>query len=284
VTTVQRSDQKADIPWELTQVPPFPAVAIKALEVVSSEYGRMRELSNLIVTDAALSGEILRIANSPLFGVRKEIVSIFNAIVLLGLERIKGVVATVAMKSYLGGSLEVPALRACWRHSLACAIISGEFAKLNLMDVDTTYTAGLLHDIGRLAMVTAYPRKYANFLTSTEEERSDTLQRERDLFGIDHCQAGGLMVSQWNLPKSLIAVASRHHDQTSAGEPAVLATVRHSCMMADALGFTAISSAQVRTYEEILNEVPAAERCKLPTDSSEFYYHIAGKINSIETC
>jgi putative nucleotidyltransferase with HDIG domain len=267
----------------LTEVPPFPAVAIKALQVMSGETAQLRELSDLISTDAAFSGEILRLANSALFGVRVEVSSILQAVHLLGLERVKGAVVTIAMKSYLGDSLEVPALPACWRHSLACAVIAEKLARLQLMEADVAYTAGLMHDIGRLALVAGYPGEYAKFLASTETGPCDALASERDLFGIDHCQAGLLLVSRWNLPRTFIAVTSRHHDAAAAGDPAVLTTVRHSCMMADALGFNVVHPLAPRSYEEILSDIPERERVQLPREPSELVQYVAGKINSIES-
>lgn len=280
--TIQNVARNAT-PVTLSEVPAFPAIAVKALQVISKERGQLQELSDLITSNVAISGGILRIANSALFGLRVEITGVLHAIHMLGLERVKGVVVTIAMKSYLDGSLEVPSLRACWRHSLACAVVAKDLAKVGLLETDVAYTAGLMHDVGRLALVAAYPTEYADFLASAETAECDVLQRERDLFGVDHCQAGHLLATRWNLPKMFLDVTAWHHDPPAAGEPAILAVVRRSCRMADALGFSAVHSIQTRTYEEILNDLPERERSRLPRDSSEFTHHIASKINSIET-
>lgn len=271
------------MPSALTGVPPFPAVAIKSLQFMSHESGQLRALSELIAMDAALSGEILRVVNSPLFSMRKEISSILEAIVLLGLEQVKGVVVTIATRSYLGDSLEIPAIKACWRHSLACAILSKNLASPLLMDPDVAYTAGLIHDIGRLALVATYPKEYADFLASTEREPCDAMERERKLFGIDHCEAGGQLAAYWKLPKMFFAVTSRHHDAAEADEPALLSIVRHGCMFADALGFHVLHTLQARNYEEILDELPERERDKFPVEPTELAHSIAGKINAIES-
>jgi putative nucleotidyltransferase with HDIG domain len=266
----------------MTEVPPFPAVAIKALQTISNKNSQIRELGELIAADAAFASEILRMANSALFGGRAEVSSILQAILLLGLERVKGVVATLAMKAYMGDALEIPALRACWRHSLACAVIAEELARLSLMEPDVAYTAGLMHDIGRLALVVAHPKKYADFLTTTEVDPYNALQRERDLFGVDHCEAGRELIIRWNLPKMFIAVTAQHHDPEADGEPAALWTVSHSCVIADALGFNVLHPIQPRKYENILMEFPERDRERFPRDPSELTLYIANKINSIE--
>ncbi len=279
---VERSKHPVDTGL-LTEVSAFPAVAVKALQAISRERGPLNELSELIASDAAISGGILRMANSALFSVRIEVRSVLQAIHMLGLERIKGVVVTIAMKTYLDGTLEIPALRACWRHSLACAVISEEFAKVGMMEGDVAYTAGLMHDVGRLALIATYPREYANFLARAENEPCDTLERERALFGVDHCQAGRLLVSRWSLPKMFLEVTSRHHEASAAGESSILSTVRRSCKMADTLGFSVVQSCRTRSYEEILQDLPERERSRLPHESSELSQHIASKINSIES-
>jgi HD-like signal output (HDOD) protein len=282
MTTKEKSDQKFK-PGPLTEVPAFPAVAIKTLQVMSRERGALTELSELISSDAAISGGILRMANSALFNIRIEISGVLQAIHILGLERVKGVVVTVAMKSYLGESIDVPQLRACWRHSLACAVISEEFAKVGLMEADVAYTTGLMHDVGRLGLIAAYPKEYADFLLRAENEPCDALARERDLFGVDHCQAGQLLVTRWNLPKIFSEVTLRHHDAPVAGESTILSTVRRSCRMADALGFDVVPPNHPTSYEEILSDLPERERNRFPRESSKLVQHIAARINAIES-
>jgi HD-like signal output (HDOD) protein len=282
MSITEKSEQKFK-PGPLTEVPAFPAVAIKTLQALSRERGALSELSEIIRSDAAISAGILRMANSALFHLRIEISGVLHAIHMLGLERVKGVVVTVAMKSYLGQSIEVPQLRACWRHSLACAILAEEFARASLMESDVAYTAGLMHDVGRLGLIAAYPMEYAAFLMKTENEPCDAMAKERDLFGIDHCQAGQLLVARWNLPKIFVEVTLRHHDARIAGEPTILTIVRRSCRMADTLGFGVVQPIHALSYEEILRDLPERERNRFPRESSELGQHIAAKINSIES-
>jgi HD-like signal output (HDOD) protein len=282
MTITEKNEQKFKS-GSLTDVPAFPSVAIKTLQVMSRERGELSELSELISSDAAMSGGILRLANSALFNIRIEISGVLQAIHLLGLERVKGVVVTVAMKAYLGQSIEVPVLRACWRHSLACAIVAEEFAKASLMEADVAYTAGLMHDVGRLGLIAAYPKEYTDFLIKAENEACDAMARERDLFGVDHCQAGQLLVTRWNLPKIFSEVTLRHHDGLIVGDPAILTVVRRSCRMAEILGFGVVHPIHPISYEEILKDLPDRERNRFPKESSELVHQIASKINSIES-
>ena len=112
-------------PFEL---PPFPTVAIKALQIASNGSGRLRELHDTICTDQVFSGELLRLANSPLYGIRTAILSTLQASILLGYERLKALILTIGIRVYFTNVLTIPVLRVCWRHSLACAIVAEDLA------------------------------------------------------------------------------------------------------------------------------------------------------------
>jgi putative nucleotidyltransferase with HDIG domain len=275
--------QQTGVPLDLIEIPPFPAIAIKALQVISKDYARMSELSDLICSDAAISAELLRTVNSPFFGLRAEVKSVLQATLLLGLERIKGLVVTIGMRAYLGESLKVPALRACWRHSLACAMIAEELTKKSLEEKDVAYTAGIIHDIGRFGLAVAYPERYASFLERTIDGPSAVLERERELFGINHCEAGRSLVQRWNLPKEFERVTSEHHRRVTSGPFDLVAIVRASCMMADALGFEVVLPREPRNYKELLAELPERHRNLLSRDAEELSFRIAEKINSLES-
>jgi HD-like signal output (HDOD) protein len=269
-------------PWALINLPPFPAVALKLLRLIDEDEVGIQKLTNLIRADVALSTEILTIANSALFAFRTEITSVLQAAVLLGLQRVKALAVTVGMRVYLTDSMKIPALLACWRHSLACALLAEELAIGNLMDKDSLYTAGLIHDIGRLALAVIQPAGYAHFLTNTEAYPCDVLKEERQLFGIDHCEAGRWLVEAWKLPRSFADVTAHHHAEPKNGEAEVVGLVRHACRLADTLGFAAARSLDTRTYQELLERLSPRERKQLPVDQDALALKIATKINAME--
>ena len=269
-------------PWALINLPPFPAVALRLLRLIDEDEVGIQKLTNLIRADIALSTEILTIANSALFAFRSEITSILQATVLLGLQRVKALAVTVGMKVYLTDSMKIPALLACWRHSLASALLAEELAIGNFLDKDSVYTAGLIHDIGRLALAVIQPAQYAHFLTSTEACPCDVLKQERELFGVDHCQAGRWLVEAWKLPGAFADVTAQHHSEPKTGESSTVTLVRHACRLADTLGFAAVRSLETWSYEELLERLSARERRQLPLDQEALALKIATKINAME--
>jgi HD-like signal output (HDOD) protein len=282
--TVLDRPKESKLPLAPIGVPPFPAVALKALQVVSNDRVQFRELNELLRTDTALSSEILRIANSALYGIPEVFENLSRATVHLGLDRIRNVILTVAMRKYFGESSGASWVQGCWRHNLACALIAEELAKKNTpIEKDIAYTAGLLHDMGRLAIAVAYPEKYGSFLmNSTEHVSTVVLERERELFGVNHCEAGGSLASWWRLPESLVAVMSHHHDPATDGDSEVLAIVRLSCMTATALDFAVVQPVQPRTYDQFLAELPERERKLLPREPAELSAWVANTMKTIE--
>jgi putative nucleotidyltransferase with HDIG domain len=273
--------EKAANQLRLVDLPPFPGVAVKALQLVSKPESRLRDLHDLISMDQAFAAEILRLANSPLYGIRAEITSTLQAVMLLGYERVKGLLLTLAVKAYIGQSLEAPILKACWSHSLASATIAEELAAASIIDKDAAYTAALIHDIGRLALALIKPEGYNQLRDKGLLDAASIMQAERELFGMDHCQAGGLLMTKWNLPLAFIEVASYHHEPRKGDSLDLVGLVSVSCQIADALGFSVVP--MIPGYEEILPDLPEDVRRILPAKAAKLLRQIADKMNGIES-
>jgi putative nucleotidyltransferase with HDIG domain len=268
------------MPWPPADLPPFPAVALRALNVMSGTDTSLRELCELIRPDPVFSAEILRIANSPLVAFPKEITSVLQASMLLGFRRLKSVAITVGLRTYLSKSY-TPALASCWRHSVACAMIAEKTAPWAWLEKDFAYTAGIMHDIGRIALATVLPESYARVLERASQEPCNFLEMEREVCGIDHCQAGLALVRAWKLPQDFIETTFHHHDPlTDARGPAHV--IQLSCALAEALGFSAVRPGSPRNYEETLAGLPEAVRQFLPVDAQELASAITREIRVIE--
>jgi putative nucleotidyltransferase with HDIG domain len=276
-----KAEEPMELRWDPDSLPPFPASALKALNLMSGTDTSLLELCNLIRSDPAFSTAVLRIANSPVVAFSKNITSVLQASMLLGFRRLKSVAITVGLKKYLEGSF-TPVVQSCWRHSVACAMIAERSAKWTSLDEDFAYTAGILHDIGRVALATVMPRSYAGVIDRGADQSQDLLQVEQELCGIDHCQAGRSLVTAWNLPEAFLEITSRHHDPETYARGAV-SLVRPSCMLADALGFAVVKYRSPRSYAEVLAEFPEPARNHFPADAKKLASQIANEINVIES-
>jgi HD-like signal output (HDOD) protein len=196
----------------LARIPAFPPIVLRLLDVLSSDDVEIRELVSLVSSDPAFSAQILQVANSPLFGFRSQIDSVQSALVVLGLRRVRALTMTVATANHMKAVLKIEELSRCWRHMLACALLTEELARSCSKFEERAYTAGLLHDVGRLGLLLAHPTEYAELLRNATRNALELLDCEKNVLGMDHCEAGRLLAAQWNLPAELQIVAARHHD------------------------------------------------------------------------
>ncbi|MGB7332530.1 MAG: HDOD domain-containing protein [Terriglobales bacterium] len=270
-----------ELRWDPNAIPPFPAVALKALNLMSGTETSLLALCNIIRSDPAFSIAVLKIANSPLVAFPKNVTSVLQASMLLGFQRLRSVVITVGLKAYLGSSF-TPLTQSCWRHSVACAILAERSAKWTFLDKDFAYTAGILHDIGRIALAAIMPKSYARVIERGADRPQDLLQTERELCGIDHCQAGRSLVTAWNLPDAFLAITACHHDP-EAHLSGTASLVALSCELADALGFAVVRCRSPRSYVEVLAKFPEPVRSRFPIEDKELASEIANEIKVIES-
>lgn len=267
--------------WRLNKIPPFPAIALRALNIMTGRDTSLQDLDDLIRSDPAFSSGVLRMANSPLVGFPRRITSVLQASMLLGFRRLKSVVITIGLKSYLE-EVHTPLLQSCWRHCLACAVVAEEAATNADIDKNFAYTAGILHDIGRVAMAASMPRSYARVLGTEILGEEDLLQVEREICGIDHCEAGLRLVEAWELPPAFLEIISGHHHSQDAS-PTVTSVVRSSCRLADSLGYPERKDRTSHSYAEVLAELPESLRRVFPADGRKLASRVKKEIRMIES-
>ncbi len=278
-----RSEEGVRLPWAHLRIPPFPQIAIWILQLSNNEVAPMRQLSTLISSEPAFSSEVLTIANSALYARRFPITSVLQAIAVLGTNSLKGLCLTVGVRAYLGDALNHQALRAIWRHSLACGLIAHQLAQAGSMDKDAAYTAGIMHDIGRLALAVISPKAYATLLETHRGSAASVLQVERELFGFDHCEAGRHLVADWKLPSYFKAVVSDHHCSRRKGDPWQMPDlINMSCRIADTVGFSGFQGCEVIPYGDLLDELPDRERKTFCADVEQLVFEVSTKINAAE--
>ncbi len=232
----------------VAKLPPFPTVALRLMQLIAQDTISFVEVGDLLKTDATLSASVLRASNSPLFGARGEIKSIPLALVTLGLDRVSLLVLTTAMWRMVPGALSPQSIKPWWRHNLATALWCKQLAGHDMVD-EYCYMCGLLHSIGQLALMSAFPSQYANVLLDTASHGGDLMQAERLHFGVDHCQLAAALLRKWNIPLAMVDAAAHHHDPENATHP-FTNVVNASCCMANYLGF-AVTPRLGRPMEEL---------------------------------
>lgn len=249
-------------PWALRNLPPFPWITTKLLQLCSAPDDEIDvpRLTELIQSDASLSSELLRRANSALFGARCQVSSVDRAVTMIGLDSVKSLALTIGVGSYLQASMKLAVLRRCWRHSLGTALLAQELSESFGVRPDQAYTAGLLHDVGRLGLLVKYPQSYADLLSVVVENGYSLLQSERDLFDVDHCEAGAWLAREWDYPRELVDVFGHHHEDQPADAAPLLRLINCSCRLADSLGFEVVEPLRKEEPARILAGLPGGIR------------------------
>ena len=266
----------------LCKLPVFRPVALKMLKLLANDQAEVQGIAELLRSDPALSAQLLTVANSALYGNSHTIDNLGRAILVLGFERARSLTLTVALKSLLGRDA-TQLMPACWQHSMAAALLAEELAPLYEITKDRAYTAGLLHDVGRLGLLMSYGERYAPILRTVHNSVSDCLRGERDLFQMDHCQAGLWLAQRWGFPPEYSRVAGCHHDEVPAANPDLTSLGHTACLLADALGFPAVSFAQAPCAAEIVQRLPATPWNRYAFNEEELTSRIAQQIASVET-
>lgn len=215
-------------------VPAFAPVALQLLKLTSEENACLPQIASLIRADPAITMEVLRLANSPLFGARREITGVLHALAMLGMRRIRSMVTVVAIRDFMAPARNAEVFAPCWRHCLAAAFIAESLSD-GMLNPDTCYTAALIHELGQLALIAGYPREYDQLVCIARQDGVDLLALERECFGTDRHRLGLSLIRKWGLPphfQMILAFCDPHATPSGIG-----ALVRTACQMAQAIGF-----------------------------------------------
>ena len=201
----------------LGDLPPLPQVAAQVLRIVADPDSTTDELQRVVSTDQALASQILKIANSAMFGMVREVKTLTQAIMTLGFSTIKSVViASSAKNLYNRGGAGLQE-RLLWEHALTTAIAGRAYAKqLRSPRTEEVFLAGLMHDIGKSVMGVKFPDRYSAMVRTVYNEQVDAFQLELDTFGFDHAMVGEALLRSWNLAQSIEQTARWHHEPLEA--------------------------------------------------------------------
>lgn len=265
----------------LARIPAFPPVAARVLGLLSGEEVAVAQLETLINRDPVLASEVLGRANSSLYCLGSRVRTVRHAIAILGLVNLKSAVSAAAMSRYLKAFTILDSLRAWWQHSLATALLAQALAPGHGLDGGRAYLAGLLHDIGPMALLVAFTADYERLLAAFAEDAEGAtperiLEMEQSVLGIDRQSAGLYLAKKWRLPEEVLEVLN---GAAPANGTVTLPLVVHSASkMADALGWSLPHSRKPAPVEEVLADMPEALRASVAGRWEDFRGMIAREL------
>ena len=207
-------DIKKVLRLEGSKLPSFPQAAAKLLEASKDEKTSLADLSKIVETDPGISVRVLEIVNSAMYGLKRKITALSEAVVFLGLDEIKklAIGMTVFEKLFKTGRAEKFDRLLFWRHCISVAVLSMEIAKeTRYPDPEEAYIAGLLHDIGKVLLDIQGQVNYGDLINELENTADLVIEKERSLLGLGHDDVGAFFCSLWKLPEKLSMAVKYHH-------------------------------------------------------------------------
>lgn len=186
----------------IDKLPTLPGIAIKILEAVQDKNSGLKELADILSTDPPLSAEVLRLINSPYYGLNSRITSVTHAVNLLGATTVKNLALSFSViKCFQSDDAEGFDYTQYWKDSLFSAVtMKLIIGKMNRQLADDAFFLGLLHDIGILTLNQCMHDQYSLVLTEMDKNQSTYQDMENQVLGFTHMEIGSLLVKKWGLP------------------------------------------------------------------------------------
>lgn len=192
---------------KIENLPTIPSILRKILGIIEDPNVSIQKISDFVASDPTLTARILKMVNSPVYGFPGRISSVNHAMVILGLNAVKGLLIGVSvfevMKKNMFGM---------WEHSLSSAIYARVISKRKELEApEEISVAALLHDIGKVILLIAFKEEYTKILEIAKTKENFLYELEKEYFGITHAEIGGIVGKKWNFPMKLIEPIMNHH-------------------------------------------------------------------------
>ena len=226
----------------LDRVPPLAGAVLDLLRSIDDENLDAASLARKIGRDPVLSARVLKIVNSPFYGIAGQVASLQEAVMVLGFSSVRRLALAVSLNNTfpvrgVGGADP----HRVWRHSFCAALCAQALARLVRVEAETAFTAGLLHDIGRIALLSAEPARFAEALAA--RPRHDSLAAaESETFGFGHADFGARLLERWHLPAAIVRAVECHHRPDTAPTAPLTDLIHLADLLAHAVARDALTT------------------------------------------
>ncbi len=247
---------------DLGQIPTMPTIAAKVMQIVNDPHSSAEDVAKFISRDVALTSKVLRLANSAFYGIPRTISSVNSAIVILGFNTIRSLVLSASVLKVFPSK---PGLvrfdrKSFWKHSFMVGIASRMLAQFyrrkKLIDLEVAFSAGLLHDIGKIILEQYSNEEYIPVLEAAKSQGLPLFMVEKSILGMSHADVSGMLIDKWQMPNELRLPIINHHSPLSEKEGQDMACIvhfaNHLCHLKNS------GCMENETYAPLIAEVEAA--------------------------
>lgn len=229
----------SDVIKNIRDLPALPVIVGELINSLEDDDTSTNLLADKLSKDQALSAKALRLANSSFYGRSSKVLTIQHAIAILGFNSVRTLVTSAAVISgFSGGKHSNFNFESFWRHAIAAALCAKILAGEVGANQDHAFMVGLLHDIGRLVLVTGSPQHYEQVIAYREEKDCYLIDAERQVLGIDHAMVGAALAAHWKFPALIQNAIASHHAPNAQDVDELGSIVHMADCIAHALDFS----------------------------------------------
>ncbi|MBJ6724988.1 HDOD domain-containing protein [Geomesophilobacter sediminis] len=261
---------------DVSTIHSLPLFYSRLCEAIDHPRSSIADLASIISDDQGLTARILKLANSPLFGYFSKIETITQAVTIIGVLQVRDLaLALCVMDAFKGIPKDLVDMNQFWRHSLATGLAARLLATgQRESNLERFFVAGILHDVGRLVMYLRLPDECRELIEEARCGGPLLYQKERQRFGYDHAEVGGILLRRWKIPARVTEPVQYHHDPPRGGQyPRETSILHFADVVAHALELGNSGEVRVPTLDNAV-----WERLHLSN------YHIAPLVKQIDGC
>ena len=244
---------------KVKDLPPLPNIVSRAMEIAHDPNGSVRELQILIAKDQALSAKILRIVNSAMYALRREVSTVSHAVSVLGIDTVFSVIMAASVENVFQSAKSL-GTKLFSEHSWGTAIAARAISmRIQYEKPEEALISGLMHDIGKPILMQNFSDQYNEIANDVYRGATSFHQSELLAFGFSHAHVGALLARKWNFPPQLSEAVGYHHNPINAPnfrKLACIVSLANSLMISMEIGFQKDKTLKVE-------ELPAAEELEL---------------------
>ncbi len=203
-------------------LPSLPETYQSLMDEIESDNPSQDSMGEILAVDPAMTAKILQIVNSAIFGLRNRISCPKQAISLLGISTIKSLTLSIGVFQEYAGNQEIELfVSSIFQHSLEVGAFAQKIYQHETNDVELaaeTFTAGILHDVGKLLFLSIDPKRYREAIDLSQNKKITTSEAEKEIWFSDHAAVGAYLMNMWGLPQSIVEVVAMHHDPMCAND------------------------------------------------------------------
>lgn len=195
----------------------LPQTLAEVLRVAKDENSSAQDMASVLRRDPSLTARILRVVNSPFYGAGREISSVTQAVITMGMRAVTTLALSTSIYDMTDKWQSSIDRKRFWRHSLAVAVAAKMIAEpVKYISAEEAFVSGLLHDIGLLVLEKSFPEEFSRIWVQAESGER-VFELEEKVWGTNHARVGQFLFEQWNLPTAICDAVGQHHNEFAPG-------------------------------------------------------------------